>query len=159
VENELEEGVFKMTLKQKLKDSMKEAMKAKNKEELTSIRLVLSTIQKKEIDKNDGNELTDAEVMQIIQTEIKQTQESLIFAKQSNKAEMITNLENRIQFLISYLPKQLNEDEVKTVITNIIESNGFSGKQDMGKVMGLAMSELKGKADGGLISKVVKVLL
>ena len=148
-----------MTLKQKLKDSMKEAMKAKNKEELTSIRLVLSTIQKKEIDKNDGEELTDAEVMQIIQTEIKQTQESLTYAKQSNKDEMITNLENRIEFLIAYLPKQLSEEEVKAVITAIIESNGFSGKQDMGKVMGLAMSELKGKTEGGLISKVVKELL
>jgi uncharacterized protein len=148
-----------MTLKQKLKDSMKEAMKAKNKEELTSIRLVLSTIQKKEIDKNDGTELTDEEVMQVIQTEIKQTQESLQYAKQSNKVEMITNLENRIQFLTLYLPKQLNEDEVKAIIKNIIESNGFSGKQDMGKVMGLALAELKGKAEGGLISNVVKELL
>ncbi|WP_186670684.1 GatB/YqeY domain-containing protein [Sporosarcina sp. BP05] len=148
-----------MTLKQQLKDSMKEAMKAKNKEELTSIRLVLSTIQKKEIDKNDGKELSDEEIMQIVQTEIKQTQESLMYAKQSNKDEMIINLENRIQFLTLYLPTQLSEDEVKTIINNIIESNGFSGKQDMGKVMGLAMSELKGKAEGGLISKVVKMLL
>ena len=148
-----------MTLKQKLKDSMKEAMKAKNKEELTSIRLVLSTIQKKEIDKNDGKELADEEMMQIIQTEIKQTQESLMYAKQSNKNEMITNLENRIQMLTSYLPKQLSEEEVKTIIKNIIESNGFSGKQDMGKVMGLAMAELKGKTEGTLISKVVKKLL
>lgn len=148
-----------MTLKQKLKDSMKEAMKAKNKEELTSIRLVLSTIQKKEIDKNDGSELFDEEVMQIIQTEIKQTQESLTYAKQSNKVEMITELDNRIELLTTYLPKQLNEDEVKTIIKNIIDSNGFSGKQDMGKVMGLALAELKGKADGGMISKVVKELL
>lgn len=148
-----------MTLKQQLKDSMKVAMKAKNKEELTSIRLVLSTIQKKEIDKNDGVELNDAEVMQIIQTEIKQTNESLMYAKQSNKVEMITELENRIQLLTVYLPKQLNEDEVTAVIRSIIESNGFSGKQDMGKVMGLAMTELKGKTDGGLISKVVKALL
>jgi uncharacterized protein len=148
-----------MTLKQKLKDSMKEAMKAKNKEELTSIRLVLSTIQKKEIDKNDGKELSDEEVMQIVQTEIKQTHESLIYAKQSNKAEMITDLENRIQMLTLYLPTQLNEAEVESIIKGIIESNGFSGKQDMGKVMGLAMSELKGKTDGGLISKVVKALL
>ena len=148
-----------MTLKQKLKDSMKEAMKAKNKEELTSIRLVLSTIQKKEIDKNDGKELIDEEIMQVIQTEIKQTQESLLYAKQSNKVEMITNLENRIQFLTLYLPKQLSEDEVKTIIKHIIESNGFSGKQDMGKVMGLALAELKGKAEGGLISNVVKELL
>jgi uncharacterized protein YqeY len=148
-----------MTLKQKLKDSMKEAMKAKNKEELTSIRLVLSTIQKKEIDKNDGKELIDEEIMQVIQTEIKQTQESLLYAKQSNKVEMITNLESRIQFLTLYLPKQLSEEEVKTIIKNIIESNGFSGKQDMGKVMGLALAELKGKAEGGLISNVVKELL
>ncbi|KAA0965984.1 GatB/YqeY domain-containing protein [Sporosarcina sp. ANT_H38] len=148
-----------MTLKQQLKDSMKVAMKAKNKEELTSIRLVLSTIQKKEIDKNDGVELSDAEVMQIIQTEIKQTNESLMYAKQSNKVEMITELENRIQMLTVYLPKQLNEDEVTAVIKSIIESNGFSGKQDMGKVMSLAMSELKGKTEGGLISKVVKALL
>jgi len=156
---ELGKDVFNMTLKQKLKDSMKEAMKAKNKEELTSIRLVLSTIQKKEIDKNDGKELSDEEVMQIIQTEIKQTQESLMYAKQSDKSEMITNLENRIQMLTLYLPKQLSEDEVKISIKNIIESNGFSGKQDMGKVMGLAMAELKGKTEGALISKVVKELL
>ena len=148
-----------MTLKQQLKDSMKEAMKAKNKEELTSIRLVLSTIQKKEIDKNDGTELTDEEVMQVIQTEIKQTHESLQYAKQSNKVEMIADLENRIQLLTVYLPKQLDEDEVKTIIKSIIESNGFAGKQDMGKVMGLAMAELKGKAEGSLISKVVKELL
>ncbi|CAM3228328.1 GatB/YqeY domain-containing protein [Filibacter tadaridae] len=148
-----------MTLKQQLKDSMKEAMKAKNKEELTSVRLVLSTIQKKEIDKNDGEELTDAEVMQIIQTEIKQTQESLGFAIQTNKTEMISDLENRKQFLTKYLPEQLSEDEVKIIIAGIIESNGFSGKQDMGKVMGLAMAELKGKTEGSLISKVVKELL
>lgn len=148
-----------MTLKQQLKDSMKELMKAKNKEDLASVRLVLSTIQKKEIDKNDGEDLSDAEVMQIIQTEIKQAHESLIYAKQTNKEEMITNLENRVELLMQYLPKQLSEDEVQAVVQKIIETNGFSGKQDMGKVMGLAMSELKGKTDGGLISKVVKELL
>ncbi|MFD1929273.1 GatB/YqeY domain-containing protein [Sporosarcina siberiensis] len=145
-----------MTLKEQLKGSMKELMKAKNKEDLTSVRLVLSTIQKKEIDKNDGVDLSDAEVMQIIQTEIKQTHESLTYAKQTNKEEMITNLNNRVELLMQYLPKQLTEDEVRVVIEKIIETNGFSGKQDMGKVMGLAMAELKGKTDGGLISKVVK---
>ncbi|WP_438315336.1 GatB/YqeY domain-containing protein [Sporosarcina sp. FA9] len=148
-----------MTLKEQLKGSMKELMKARNKEDLTSVRLVLSTIQKKEIDKNDGEELSDAEVMQIIQTEIKQTHESLVYAKQTNKEEMISSLESRVEMLMQYLPKQLNEDEVRAVVEKIIETNGFSGKQDMGKVMGFAMSELKGKTDGGLISKVVKGLL
>lgn len=148
-----------MTLKQQLKDSMIEAMKAKNKEELASVRLVLSTIQKKEIDKNDGEELSDPEVMQIIQTEIKQTQDSLMYAKQTNKEDMISTLEKRTEYLTTYLPQQLNEEEVKSIIKNIIESNGFSGNQDMGKVMGLAMKELKGKTDGGLINKLVRELL
>lgn len=148
-----------MTLKQQLKDSMIKAMKAKNKEELASIRLVLSTIQKKEIDKNDGEGLPDAEVMQIIQTEIKQTQDSLMYAKQTHKDEMITTLENRTEYLTTYLPQQLDEEEVKSIIKTIIESNGFSGNQDMGKVMGLAMKELKGKTDGGLINKLVRELL
>lgn len=148
-----------MTLKQQLKDSMIKAMRAKNKEELASIRLVLSTIQKKEIDKNDGEELPDAEVMQIIQTEIKQTQDSLMYAKQTHKDEMITTLESRIEYLTTYLPQQLEEEEVKSIIKTIIESNGFSGNQDMGKVMGLAMKELKGKTDGGLINKLVRELL
>ena len=57
------------------------------------------------------------------------------------------------------LKQQLNEEEVKSIIKTIIESNGFSGKQDMGKVMGLAMKELKGKTEGSLISKIVKELL
>lgn len=148
-----------MTLKQQLKDSMITAMKAKNKEELASIRLVLSTIQKKEIDKNDGEELADAEVMQIIQTEIKQTQDSLMYAKQTEKEEMILTLENRSELLTTYLPQQLTEEEVKSIIKTIIESNGISGKQNMGKVMGLAMKELKGKTDGSLINKLVKEML
>jgi len=83
----------------------------------------------------------------------------LMYAKQTNKEDMISTLEKRTEYLTTYLPQQLNEEEVKSIIKNIIESNGFSGNQDMGKVMGLAMKELKGKTDGGLINKLVRELL
>lgn len=143
-----------MTLKEKLMNDMKQAMKDKNTELRDTIRLVNSLIKNEEIKLK--TELPDEEVMKMISRELKQTKESLEAFQNANNTEKVTDLENRINILMSYMPKQLSEKEIKDIVSSIINNNGFEGKKDKGKLMKLLMPQVKGKADGKLINNIVE---
>lgn len=144
-----------MTIKEKLNQDLKVAMKSKDKETLTTIRLITSTIKNKEIEVK--KELKDEEVFPIIQKEMKQTQESIEGYEKApgDYDRVIQELKTRLDVLKNYLPKQLTEEEITVIVKEAITKTGAVGKSEMGKVMGLVMPQVKGKADGKLVNKIV----
>lgn len=148
-----------MTLKNAVSEAIKRAMKEKDKETLASLRQLKSTIQNEEIKLQ--KELTEDEELTIVTREVKQTKEELEGYQKAtgDYGAFIDKLENRIEVLQTYLPKQLTAEEVAEVVQAAITEVGASSKADMGKVMGVIMPKLKGKADGKLINQTVGKLL
>ena len=144
-------------LKQTLKDDIIKYMKNRDKVRLTTLRTLMADVKYKEMDLK--RELTDGELIGIIEKTIKQLNETLVYAKQSNKADIIAETEISIEMLIVYMPKQLTDDEAKAIIIDVISENDFKGKGDMGKVMKAIMPKLKGKYDGKKVNPLVNQLL
>lgn len=147
-----------MSLKERLNQDMILAMKAKDKSQLSIIRMVKSDIKNVEI--KDKKELNDDEVITVIQRATKQTNESLeAFIKADTNPDKIAELKYYLEILESYLPKQLTEDEIKVIVEKVMSENGITSKKEMGKLMGALMPFVKGRADGKLVNKVVTELL
>lgn len=144
-------------LKQILKDDIIKYMKSRDKVRLTNLRTLMADVKYKEIDLK--RELTDDELVGIIEKTIKQLNETLSYAKQSNKEDIIAESEVAIEMLTFYMPKQLTDDEAKAIIIEVIAENDFKGKGDMGKVMKAIMPKLKGKYEGKKINPLVNQLL
>lgn len=144
-------------LKQTLKDDIIKYMKSRDKVRLTALRTLMADVKYKEMDLK--KELTDDELIGIIEKTIKQLNETLSYAKQSNKEEIIAETEIAIEMFTIYMPKQLTDDEAKIIISEVIAENHFNGKGDMGKVMKAVMPKLKGKYDSRKVNPLVNQLL
>ena len=142
---------------QKLKDDLKTAMREKDNLKRDTIRLIMSSIKQIEVD--ERREITDNDILKIIQKGIKQREDAINFAKDGGRDDLIEQNQKEIDILKNYLPKQLSDEELKNTIKSIIEKVGAKDMKDMGKVMGIATKELNGKADGKRINKVVKEIL
>ncbi|PNH21724.1 aspartyl-tRNA amidotransferase [Megasphaera hutchinsoni] len=145
-----------MSLKEILLQDMKEAMKAKaeGKTALAVIRMIRSAIRNKEID--EKIELDDAGVGAVIAKEMKQRKESLVEFEKAGRDDLIAQIKDEIMVLEKYMPKQLSPEEVRQIVVRAI-----AGKSSitMGEVMKLVMPQVQGKADGRIVSQVVKELL
>jgi uncharacterized protein YqeY len=146
-----------MSIKQQLTEDMKTAMKAKDKVRLSIIRMIKNEIDKREIDTR--KELTEAEAIEAVTSYKKVVSQQLEYAANANEQERIDEFNNELQVVNQYLPKQLSEAEVKKIVQSLIETNGFDGVKDKGALMKVLMPEVKGKADGKLVSDVVTQLL
>lgn len=144
-------------LKDKLQDDLKTAMIAKDEEKLSVIRMLKSAIQYYEINKDGaGYEATDEDVTDVIGKEIKKRRESIKLYEKGNRQELADKEKRELEMLQSYLPERMSEDEIRTLAQDAIKQTNASGMQDMSKVMGALMPKVKGKADGILISSIVK---
>lgn len=147
-----------MTLEQRINDDMKTAMKSGDKMRLDTIRLLRAAII--EFNKSgSATAMTEEDEQTILNREAKKRREALDLYKQSNRTELIEKGEQELAIIMEYLPKQLTEDEIKEIITKIINDLGVKELKDAGKVMGAAMKELRGKAEGTLVQTIVKSLL
>jgi uncharacterized protein YqeY len=146
-----------MSIKQQLTEDMKTAMKAKDKVRLSIIRMIKNEIDKREIDTR--KELTEAEAIEAVTSYKKVVSQQLEYAVNANEQERIDEFNNELQVVNQYLPQQLSEEEVKKIVQALIDSNGFAGVKDKGALMKVLMPEVKGKADGKLVSDVVTQLL
>jgi uncharacterized protein YqeY len=144
-------------LKQTLKDDIIKYMKSRDKVRLTNLRTLMADVKYKEIDLK--RELEEDELIGIIEKTIKQLNETLSYAKQSNSADIISESETAIEMLTLYMPKPFTDDEAKAIIIEVITENGFKGKGDMGKVMKAIMPKLKGKYESKKINPLVIELL
>lgn len=147
-----------MELKDRILRDLKDAMKAKNSEKTLLLRSLKAKILEKEISERKGGEsvLNHEQVVEVLMKAAKQRKESIEQFKQGNRPELAEKEEKELSLIEEYLPKMMDEDEIRKEVQNQIESINAAGLQDMGKVMGALMGRLKGKADGSIISKIVK---
>lgn len=148
-----------MSLKQQIDTDIKNAMLAKNKEELEALRSIKSMILLAETEKGSVSEISSDTENKILMKAAKQRKESADIFQQQNRSDLAERELFQLEVINRYLPKQLSADELTAELTKIIGEAGAKGPQDMGKVMGMATKKLAGKADGKLISEVVKKLL
>ncbi len=145
-----------MLLKDRLTEDMKQAMKDKEagKLRLSVIRMVRASIKNIEIDRK--TELDEAGVLDVLAKEVKMRRDSLEEFQKADRSDLVGNLEREIEVLMTYLPKQLTEAEVKALVIEAVAVTGASGPKDMGKVMAALMPKVKGCADGKLVNALVK---
>ena len=150
-----------MSLKEQLTEDMKTAMKAKEegKQRLAVIRMVRSAICQQEIDGNGKQALDDDGVIAIISKEVKMRKDSLEEFKKGDRQDLVAQTEAELAVLMPYLPQQLSEEEIRTFVQEAVEKSGASSQKDMGKVMGLLMPKVKGRADGKLVNSIVREML
>ncbi len=148
-----------MSLKQTINEDIKQAMLAKRKEELTALRSIKSAILLAETEKGAKEEISEDTEMKLLMKAAKQRKESGELFKKEGRADLADKEFFEYEVISKYLPKQMEEAAVKEVLIAIIKKVGASSPADMGKVMGAATKELAGKAEGKMISTLVKQLL
>lgn len=148
-----------MTLRDRLMEDMKQAMKDKEagKLKLSVIRMVRSAAKNVEIDRH--KELDDNELLDVVAKEVKMRRDSLDEFRKAGRPELLATLEQEIAILMEYLPEQMSEAEVRTLVIQAVADAQAASAKDMGKVMALLMPKVKGRADGKLVNTIVKELL
>ncbi|MFC4558858.1 GatB/YqeY domain-containing protein [Virgibacillus kekensis] len=144
-----------MTLHEQLNQDMKQAMKDKDKERLSVIRMVKSSLQNEKI-KLGNKELSEDEELTILSRELKQRKDSLQEFEAAGRDDLVEKLETEINILQEYMPEQLSEEELEAIVQSTISEVDATSKKDMGKVMSAIMPKVKGKADGSQINKLVQ---
>ena len=146
-----------MSLKNRITEDMKTAMRAKDTARLGTVRLLLSAMKQKEVD--ERVELSDADVLAIIDKMVKQRRESIAQYDKAGRNDLADVEKAEIAVLAGYLPQQLSEAEVAKEIEAAIKESGAAGAKDMGKVMSLLKPRLAGRTDMGRVSGLVNAKL
>jgi len=147
-----------MTLEEKINAEIKQAMLAKDAQKLNALRAIKSAILLLKTDKGGGDITPEMEIA-LLQKLIKQRKEAADIYKSQNRADLCDEELSQATVIEAFLPEQVSEDEVRSVVARIIAETNSSSVKDMGKVIGLASKELAGKADNKLIANVVKEVL
>lgn len=164
-----------MNLKEKIENDFKRALKEKRNLEVSVLRLLLSSFLNKKIEKRTKiwkenpelkieelekeSQLKEEEIVEVILSEIKKRKEAILEFEKGKREDLVKKESQEIEILKRYLPEQLSEEEIKKLAKEIIEKIGVKEIKDMGKVMSQLMPKLKGRAEGSLVSKIVKELL
>lgn len=146
-----------MSLLVTLNNDIKVAMKARDKATLSVIRMLKAAVQNEGIKVN--RELTPDEELSVLAREMKQRKDSEVEFANAGRDDLASQLATEIEIVARYMPQQLSDAEVRTIVTDAITKVGATGKGDFGKVMGVVMPQVKGKADGKLVNAIVKELL
>ena len=146
-----------MTLKNKLQQDMKDAMRGGDKRSLGVIRLILAAIKQREVD--ERIELDDVQVTTVLDKMAKQRRDSLEQYEKAGRDDLADQESFEIELLKAYLPEQLGDAEIDTLIDEAIQATGASSMKDMGKVMGQLKARLQGRADMGAVSGRIKARL
>ena len=145
-----------MSLEAKVMTAMKEAMKAKDTNALTSLRAIKSAILLAQTESGAKEELTEDQELKLLQKQVKQRKDSAAIFTEQGRDDLAQPELDQAKVIAQFLPEQMSEEEIKKIIVDIIAKTGANGMKDMGKVMGMASSQLSGKADGKTISTIVK---
>ena len=148
-----------MTLEEKINNDIKLAMRAKDKTALQALRAVKAAILLAKTEKDGGAEFSEDFEIKLLQKLVKQRKDSASIYKEQNRMDLYEPEINEASIIEKYLPEQLSAEEITTIIKEIITKTSATTMKDMGKVMGMASSQLAGKADGKTISTIVKSLL
>jgi uncharacterized protein YqeY len=164
-----------MELKEKIQEDLKKSQKERDELKVSVLRLLLSSVLNKEKEKrykvyqtntditekelSDKSRLTDEEILEVISSEIKKRREAALEFEKGRRQELAEKEKKEMEILKSYLPAQMSEEEIRKLVKDIISKVGAKEQKDMGRVMAQLMPKVKGKADGSLVSGVVKELL
>ena len=142
------------TIRPLIEEAVKVSMKNRDKETTSALRMAISELKKEEIDKQI--ELEDEQVIQILQRMIKQRKDSYSQFSDAGRNELAEKEQKEIDILSEFLPEQLSEEELSSMVLEVVKEIGAEGPLDMGKVMGSLKQRIQGNADMGLVSKLVK---
>jgi hypothetical protein len=162
-------------LKTKIEKDFQEVLKERKAIEISTLRMLKAAIFNKEKEKRyklsrqnpeltgkeleKESQLIDAEIIEVISSEIKKRKEAILEFEKGKREDLVEKETKEKEILERYLPKQLSEEEIRKLAKEVVEKVGAKDIKDMGKVMAELMRKIKGKADGSLVSKIVKELL
>jgi len=146
-----------LSLEEIIFNDMKKALKGNEKLKLSTLRLIRAAIKNAEISKKD--KLTEDEVIEIVNNFLKKLEESLDMFTKGQRPELAEKAKKEIEVVKEYLPEQLSEEEVEKIVKDTIIKFGFKDLQDIGPAMREIIPQLKGKADGKIVNKMVRELL
>ena len=146
-----------MTFKSQITEDMKTAMRAKDSVRLGAIRLLLSAIKQREVD--ERIELTDADVISVIEKMLKQRRDSIAAFELAKRDDLADIEKFEVSVLQTYMPKQMSDAEISAIVDQVIADSGAQGAKDMGKVIGLVKPLVAGMADMGKVSGLIKARL
>jgi uncharacterized protein len=146
-----------MSLKEQITEDMKSALRAGEKERLATIRMILAAIKQREVD--ERIQLDDSQVLAAVEKMIKQRKEAITQFESGGRADLVAKESAEIALLQAYLPAQLSDTEIDSLIAAAIASTGAASIKDMGKVMGVVKAQAQGKADMGKVSARIKAKL
>jgi uncharacterized protein YqeY len=148
-----------MALKEKLQNDLTEAMRARDEVRSSTIRMVLTAIKNEEVAGKEARDLSDAEVITVLSREAKKRREAAEAFEQAGANDRAANEKAEGVIIAEYLPAQLSEAELKDLIASAIAETGATGPQQMGLVMKSIQPKIAGRADGGIVSSLVKAAL
>ena len=146
-----------MSIKNDLQEALKVAMKSGQDLRKTTLRMALASIKNAEVEAR--GELEDDLVLNLLQKEVKARQETIEGAKQANRPDLISKAEEEIAILGQFLPQPISQEELRALVEKAIAESGASSMAEMGKVMGVLMPMIRGKADGKDANQIVRELL
>lgn len=143
-----------MGLKERIEDDFKEALKNQEKERMSTLRMLKSALQNKE--KEEGGELTDEDVIEVLSKEVKSRQDSIEQYEGGDRPELAEKEQREKEIIEEYLPEPLSDEELEDLVDEVIEDVGAQSMADMGDVMSRIMPEVRGRADGDTVNEKVK---
>jgi uncharacterized protein YqeY len=146
-----------LTLQQRLESAMRDSMRARDEQRTQTLRMAMAAAQNQRIAR--GRDLTDEEVVDVLTKQVKQRRESIAMFRDAGREDRATAEEAEAAILAEFLPEQLSEDEIVSLARAAIAETGASSPSDMGRVMGTLSTRTKGRADGRVVSDVVRRLL
>lgn len=147
-----------MGLRELIPEDLKNALRNKNTFELSVLRMLQAALINKEIDKRK-EALTNEDVISVIGTEIKKRRDAAREFEKVNRPDAADQEKAEIEILMKYMPQQMSEDEIRDAVKKAVEDTQAESMQDIGKVMKVLMPQVKGKADGSIVNKIVKEAL
>ncbi len=144
-----------MGLKNQIPEDLKDALRNKKSLELSVLRMLQSALKNKEIEKNK-EELTDDDVVSVVGAEIKKRRDAAKEYEKVNRPDAADQEKAEIEILLRYMPEQMGEDEIRSLVKNAVEETQAEGMKDIGKVMKVIMPQVKGKADGQVVNSIVR---
>jgi len=162
-------------MKQKIQEDVKQAMRDGDTLKTGALRMLLSSLLNKEKEKrykiskdnpqfaesevDEKSQLSEEEIQEVVSSEFKKRREAIEGFEKGGREEMAEKERKEMEILQAYMPEQLKEEQIRELVKEAINATGATGVQEMGKVMGSLMPKVKGKADGGLVNKIVKEML
>lgn len=143
-----------MSIKDRLQEDWKVALKARDRFRANTLSTAKAAIL--QVEKTDGVKLDDEQVIEVLSREVKQRREAVIEFEKGNRQDLVDSTNAEIEIILNYLPQQLTQEEILQIVQDAVVSVGANSIKDMGRVMSVVLPKTKGRADGKLVSQIVK---